>query len=88
MTPWKKSHDKPRQGIKKQRHPIADKGVYSQSYNFFNSMYGCESWTVKNAEHQRINVWGLWCWRKLLRIPWTAKKSNQSILKEINSEYS
>ena len=45
-------------------------------------MYGCESWTIKKAEHQRINVFELWCWRRLLRVPWTARKSNQSILKE------
>ncbi|XDA71912.1 hypothetical protein R6Z07F_002198 [Ovis aries] len=47
-------------------------------------MYGCESWTVKKAERQRIDVFGLWCWRRLLRVPWTARRSNQSILKEIN----
>ena len=51
-------------------------------------MYGCESWTIKKAECQRIDAFQLWCWRKLLRIPWTARKSNQSILKEINPEYS
>ena len=51
-------------------------------------MYGCESWTVKKAEHQRINVFELWCWRRLLRVPWTARRSNQSILKEINPECS
>ena len=51
-------------------------------------MYGCESWTVKNAECQRIDAFELWCWRKLLRVSWTAKRSNQSILKEISSEYS
>ena len=50
-------------------------------------MYGCESWTIKKAEHQRIDAFELWCWRRLLRVPWTAK-SNQSILKEINPEYS
>ena len=50
-------------------------------------MYGCESWTVK-AEHRRIDAFELWCWRRLLRIPWTARRSNQSILKEINPEYS
>ena len=48
-------------------------------------MYGCESWTVKKAEHWRIDAFELWCWRRLLRVPWTARKSNQSILKEINS---
>ena len=51
-------------------------------------MYGCESWTIKKAESQRINAFELWCWRRLLRVPWTARRSNQSILKEINSEYS
>ena len=51
-------------------------------------MYGCESWTVKKAEHQRIDVFELWCWRRLLRVPWTARISNQSILKEIRPEYS
>ena len=51
-------------------------------------MYGCESWTIKNAEHQRIDVFELWCWRRLLRIPWTAWRSNQSFLKEISPEYS
>ena len=47
-------------------------------------MYGCESWTVKKAEHRRIDAFELWCWRKLLRVPWTARRSNQSILKEIS----
>ena len=51
-------------------------------------MYGCESWTVKKAEDRKIDAFELWCWRRLLRVLWTAKRSNQSILKEINSEYS
>ena len=51
-------------------------------------MYGCESWTLKRAERQRIDAFELWCWRRLLRVPWTARRSNQSILKEINPEYS
>ena len=51
-------------------------------------MYGCESWTIKKAECQRIDAFEPWCWRRLLRVPWTARKSNQSILKEINPEYS
>ena len=51
-------------------------------------MYGCESWTVKKAEHRRIGAFELWCWRRLLRVPWTARRSNQSILKEISPEYS
>ena len=51
-------------------------------------MYGCEIWTIKKAEHWRIDAFGLWCWRRLLRVPWTARRSNQSILKEIRPEYS
>ena len=51
-------------------------------------MYGCESWTIKKAEHRRIDAFELWCWRKLLRVPWTARRSNQSILKQISPEYS
>ena len=51
-------------------------------------MYGCESWTIKKAEHLRIDAFELWCWRRLLRVPWTARRSNQSILKEISPEYS
>ena len=51
-------------------------------------MYGCESWTLKKAEHRRIDAFELWCWRRLLRVPWTAKRSNQPTLKEINPEYS
>ena len=51
-------------------------------------MYGCESWTIKKGEHQRIDAFELWCWRRLLRVPWTARRSNQSILKEISPEYS
>ena len=51
-------------------------------------MYGCESWTIKKAEHQRIDAFELWCWTRLLRVPWTARRSNQSILKEISPEYS
>ena len=50
-------------------------------------MYGCESWTIKKAEYSRINVFELWCWRRLLRVPWTSRRSNQSILKEISPEY-
>ena len=51
-------------------------------------MYGCESWTIKKAEHQRTDAFELWCWRRLLRVPWTARRSNQSLLKEISPEYS
>ena len=51
-------------------------------------MYGCESWTIKKPAHRRIDAFKLWCWRRLLRVPWTARRSNQSVLKEINPEYS
>ena len=91
LSPWKKSYDKPRQCIKKQRYHFADKSPYSQSYGFSSShvqMYGSESWTVKKAERWRIDVFELWFWRRLFRVLWTARRSNQSILKEINPEYS
>ena len=88
IAPWKKSYDKPRQCIKKQRHHFADKGPDSQNYGIPVVMYGCESWTIKKAELQRIDTFKLWCWRRLLRVPWTARRSNQSILKEVNPEYS
>ena len=85
LTPWKESYDKTRQCIKKQRHHFANKGLYCQSYGFFQqSCYGCESWTIKKAEHQRIDTFELWCWRRLLRVSWTSRRSNQSILKEIS----
>ena len=51
-------------------------------------MYGCESWTIKKAEHQRIDAFELWCWKRLLRVPWMARRSNQSVLKEVNPEHS
>ena len=84
---WKKSYDQPRQQSKKQRHYFADKGLSTQSYGFSIVMYGCESWTVKKAEGQRIDAFELWCWRRLLRVPLTARRSNQSILKDISTEY-
>ena len=88
-TPWKESYNQPRQHIKKQRHYFADKGLFNQIYGFSSShVYGCESWTIKKAERRRIDAFELWCWRRLLRVPWTARRSNQSILKEISAEYS
>ena len=84
LAPWKKNYDQPRQHIKKQRHYFANKGLSRQSYGFSVVMYGCESWTVKKAEHRRIDAFELWCWRRLLKDPWTARRSNQSILKEIS----
>ena len=84
LTPWKESYEQPRQHIKKQRHYFANKGPSSQGYVFPVVMYGCESWTIKKAERRRIDAFELWCWRRLLRVPWTARRSNQSILKEIS----
>ena len=83
-----KSYDKPRQHIKKLRLYFANKGPCGQSYGFSRVMYLCESWTIKKAERQRIDAFELWCWRRFLRVPWTARRSNKSILKEINPEYS
>ena len=88
LAPWKNNYDKPIQCIKKQRHHFVDKGPHSQSYVFPVVMYGCERWSIKKTECQRIDAFKLWCWRRLLRVPWIARRSNQSILKEINSEYS
>ena len=90
LVPWEKCYDKPSQHIKKQRCYFADKGPCSQSYAmvFLVILYGCESWTRKKAECQRIDAFELWCWRTLFRVPWTARRSNQSILKEISPEYS
>ena len=67
---------------------IANKGPSSQSYGFPSSHVWCESWTVKKAEHRRIDAFELWCWRRLLRVPWTVRRSNQSIQKKISPEYS
>ena len=91
LAPGKKSYDKTRQCIKKQRHHFADKGLSSQIYGFYSIvftvvLYGCESWTIKKAEHQRIDAFELWCRRRFLRVPWTTRTSSQSILKEINPE--
>ena len=87
-VPWKESYDQPRQHIKKQRHYFVNKGLSSQGYGFSYGfpvvMYGCESWTIKKAECIRIDAFEPWCWRRLLRVPWTARRSNQSILKEIS----
>ena len=86
LSPWKESYDQPRQHIKKQRHYFANKGLSSQSCGFSSSHVWMweldykENWVLKNFE--------LWCWRRLLRVPWTARRANQSILKEISPEYS
>ena len=82
LAPWKKSYDQTRENIKKQRCYFANKGPSSQSYSFPVVLYGCENLTLNKAEHQKIDAFELWCWRRLLRVPWTARRSNQSILKK------
>ena len=88
LAPWKKSYDKPRQHIKKQAHYFANKGLYSQSCGFSSSHV--RMWELDHKEGWVPKNWcfKLWCWRRLLRVPWTARRSNQWILKEINPEYS
>ena len=87
LAPWKTSYDKPRQGIKKQRNHFADKCPF-KAMGFLVVMHGCESWTIKKAEHWRISAFELRCWGRLLRVPWTTRRPNQSILKEISPGYS
>ena len=86
LAPWKKGYDQPRQHIKKQRHYFTNKGPSSQSYGFSSSHVWI--WTIKKAEWWRIDAFELWCWRRLLRVFWTARRFNQSILKEISPVYS
>ena len=86
LTPWKESYDQPIQHIEKKRHYFANKGPSSQVYGFSSGLYGREGWTIKKAESQRIDAFELWYWRRLLRVPWAARRPNQSILKEISPE--
>ena len=82
------SDDQPRQHIKKQRHEFANKGLSSQSYGFSSGHVWMYKLGIKKGEHWRIDAFELWCWRRLLQVPWTVGRSNQSILKEISPEYS
>ena len=97
LTPGKESYDQPRQHITKQRQKeknlkkiksrditLPTKVCLVEAVFFPVVMYGCESWTVRKAEHRKIEAFELWCWRRLLRVPWTARRSNQSILKEVS----
>ena len=86
-APWQKSNDKTRQRIEKQRHYFAYKVCVVKAVVFPVVMNGYESWTIKKAEHQRIDAFKLWGWRRILRVPWTAR-SNKVIVREINPEYS
>ena len=83
----KKSYDKPRQYIKLRHITLRTKVHIVKAMIFPVVMYGCENWTIKKAEHWRIDAFQLWCWRRLLRVPWTLRRSSQSVLKEISPEY-
>jgi len=83
-----KIYDKPRQHIKKQKHHFVEKGLSGQSYGFSSSHVQMQELDYKEGWVPRIDAFDLWCWRRLLRVPWTARRSNQSILKKINPEYS
>ena len=88
LAPWKKSNDKPRQHIKSRDITLPTKVCIVKAMVFPGVMYGCENWTIKKAECQRNYAFELWCWRRLLKVPWAARRSNQSTLKEINPEFS
>ena len=88
LASWKKSYDQPRQHIKNRDIPLPTKVHLVKAMVFPLVMHGCESWPIKKAEHWRIGTFELWYWRRLLGVPWTAIRSNQSLLKEISPEYS
>ena len=79
------TYDQPRQHIKKQSHYFANKVHLVKAMVFSVVMYGCKSWTIEKADHRQTDAFELWCWRRLLRVPWTARRSNQSILNEISA---
>ena len=84
LASWKESYDKPRPRIESRDITLPTKVRIVKAVAFPVVMYGYESWTIKKAEHQRIDAFELWCSRRLLRVPWTTRRSNQSILKEVN----
>ena len=88
LPPWEKSYDQFRQHIKNRDITLLTKVRLVKVMVFPVVMYGCESWTIKKAESQCIDAFELWCWRRLLRVSWTARRYNQSILKEISLDYS
>ena len=88
LIPWKKSYDKPRQHIKKWDITLPTKVCIVKAMVFPVVMYRCESWTIKKAKHSRIGAFKLWCWKRFLRVPWIPRRSNQSIIKELNTECS
>ena len=89
IASWQENNNKPRQCVEKETLLYREQSVMSVKAMVFPVVvYSCESWTIKKAEHQRIDAFKVWCWRRLLKVPWTARRSNQSILREINTEYS
>ena len=88
LAPLKKSYDQPRQLIKKQDITLLTKVHLIKATVFPVVIYGCDSWTIQKAECQRTDAFEPWCWRRLLRVPWTIRRSNQSILKDISPKYS
>ena len=88
IVSWQESDDKPRQCLESKDITLPTKARIGKAIVFSVVMYNCESWTIKKAEHQRIHTFELWCWRRLLKVPWIAKTSNQSMLREIYSKYS
>ena len=84
LTPWKEGYDHLDSILKSRDITLSTKVCLVKAMVFPVVMYACESWTIKRAEHQRIDAFELWCWRRFLRVPWTARRSNQSILKEIS----
>ena len=87
LAPWKKSMTNLDSILKSRDITLPTKVHLVEAMVFPVIMYGCESWTIKKAEHQRIDAFELWCWRRLLRVPWTPRRSNQSTLKESSPEY-
>ena len=88
LAPWKESYENLDSILKSRDITLLTKVHTIRAMVFPVVVYGCESWTIKKAECQKIDAFKLWCWKILLRVPWTARKSNQSILKEISPEYS
>ena len=88
LSPWKKAMENQDSVLKNRDITLPTKVYTVKAMVFPVVMYGCESWTIKKAECRRTDAFKLWFWRRLLRVPWTARRSNQSVLKEINSEYS
>ena len=88
LAPWKKSYDQLDSILKSRDIILPTKVQLVKAMVFPVVMYGCERWTIKQAEHQRMDAFELWCQRRLLRVPWTARRFNQSILKEISPKYS